>query len=204
MSDNKKKGEGPGSGKAGPEEKRKGFARASSAVAIICAVALGAAVGVGAVALFSSAQNAKDIAALSQAQQQQPAATAQQPEAQVQNAGESTTPGHVHTWVPRYTTVHHDAVYDQVWHEPVYRTETTYHTVCNECDAVIDGYAAAHIEDTGHSGYSTQVPVENEAIAQAGYFEPVLVQDSYDEVITDGVVCSGCGSVQGEGGETEE
>lgn len=72
-----------------------------------------------------------------------------------------------HLWVPQYGSVHHDAVYEQVWHEPVYGTETTYHTVCNTCNALIDGNAAQHIEETGHSGYSTDVPteMENETLA---------------------------------------
>lgn len=77
-----------------------------------------------------------------------------------------------HLWVPQYGSVHHDAVYEQVWHEPVYGTETTYHTVCNTCNALIDGNAAQHIEETGHSGYSTDVPIVNEVVVQSGSHRP--------------------------------
>ena len=66
---------------------------------------------------------------------------------------------HVHTWVPYTTTVHHNAVTTEVQHQPIYDSQTTYHTVCNECEAIIDGNAQAHITDTGHAGYSTNVPI---------------------------------------------
>lgn len=98
-----------------------------------------------------------------------------------------------HLWVPQYGSVHHDAVYEQVWHEPVYGTETTYHTVCNTCSALIDGTAAQHIEETGHSGYSTDVPIVNEVVAQSGYYEPVLVKEAWDETVQTGSVCASCG-----------
>ena len=100
---------------------------------------------------------------------------------------------HAHTWVPNYATVHHDAVYKDVWHEPVYESVTTYHTVCNDCKKTIDGVASDHIEDTGHSGYSTNVPITNEVLKQAGYNEPVLVSEGYDEAVIEGVTCTGCG-----------
>ena len=98
-----------------------------------------------------------------------------------------------HLWVPQYGSVHHDAVYEQVWHEPVYGTETTYHTVCNTCNALIDGNAAQHIEETGHSGYSTDVPIVNEVVVQSGYYEQVLVKEAWDETEQTGSVCASCG-----------
>lgn len=98
-----------------------------------------------------------------------------------------------HLWVPQYGSVHHDAVYEQVWHEPVYGTETTYHTVCNTCNALIDGNAAQHIEETGHSGYSTDVPIVNEVVVQSGYYEQVLVKEAWDETVQTGSVCASCG-----------
>ena len=98
-----------------------------------------------------------------------------------------------HLSVPEYGSVHHDAVYEQVWHDPVYETETTYHTVCNDCQAVIDGTAAQHIADTGHSGYSTDVPIANEVIVQEGYYEDVLTEEAYDETVQTGYVCASCG-----------
>lgn len=99
-----------------------------------------------------------------------------------------------HLWVPQYGSVHHDAVYEQVWHEPVYGTETTYHTVCNICNALIDGNAAQHIEETGHGGYSTDVPIVNEVVVQSGYYEQVLVSEAWDETVQTGSVCASCGA----------
>lgn len=77
--------------------------------------------------------------------------------------------------------------------EPVYGTETTYHTVCNTCNALIDGNAAQHIEETGHSGYSTDVPIVNEVVVQSGYYEQVLVKEAWDETVQTGSVCASCG-----------
>lgn len=100
---------------------------------------------------------------------------------------------HVHTWVPYTTTIHHNAVTTEVQHQPIYDLQTTYHTVCNECEAVIDGTALAHIADTGHAGYSTNVPITAEALRQAGYTETVVLEDAWDETVTDGAICSSCG-----------
>lgn len=108
-----------------------------------------------------------------------------------------------HLWVPQYGSVHHDAVYEQVWHEPVYGTETTYHTVCNTCNALIDGKAAQHIEESDHSGYSTDVPIVNEVVVQSGYYEQVLVKEAWVETVQTGSVCASCGEEKPlEGGAT--
>lgn len=100
---------------------------------------------------------------------------------------------HTHTWVPSTKTVHHNAVTKEVYHEPIYDLQTTYHTVCNECEAVIDGNALAHIADTAHAGYSTNVPISSEVLRQAAYFQTVVVEDAWDETVTEGVVCTSCG-----------
>ena len=110
-----------------------------------------------------------------------------------QDTGIEQSLQHRHTWSPNYETVHHDAVYEDVWHEPVYGEETTYHTVCNSCKEIIDGEAAKHIADTGHSGYSTDVPITNEIVVQEGYFEPVLVKEAYDGTVVETMVCTACG-----------
>lgn len=100
---------------------------------------------------------------------------------------------HVHTWVPSTSTVHHNAETTEVQHQPIYDVQTTYHTVCNECEATIDGHAREHISDTGHTGYSTNVPISVEVLRQAGYSETVVVESAWDETVTDGVVCTACG-----------
>lgn len=144
---------------------------------ILLGIVLGALIAAGVYTALLSAQTADK---------------AQQLEA-VQVQLEQKAEEHTHTWVPNYKTVHHDAVYEDVWHEPVYESETTYHTVCNDCKKTIDGVAADHIADTGHSGYSTNVPITNEVLKQAGYNEPVLVSEGWDETVIDGVTCTSCG-----------
>ena len=106
-----------------------------------------------------------------------------------------------HLWVPQYGSVHHEAVYEDVWRDPVYEKQTTYHTVCNTCQAVIDGKASEHVAETGHSGFSTDVPIENEVVAQEGHYEQVLKKDAWDETVQTGFVCASCGAEKGmEGG----
>lgn len=101
---------------------------------------------------------------------------------------------HVHTWVPSAATTHHNAVTKDIHHEPIYETSTTYHTVCNQCEKIIDGAAQSHIVDTGHAGYSTNVPIVEEVLKTAGYTEVVVVEDAWDETATDGVICTSCGT----------
>ena len=127
---------------------------------------------------------------------------ATKPESKEIDAGDEAQ-DHQHLWVPRYDTVHHDAVYDQVWHDPVYENRTSYHTVCNDCMEVIDGEAREHIEQTGHGGYSTDVPIEDAVMTEAGHYEPVLVEEARDEIVEVGSVCAVCGAER-EGGAADE
>ena len=101
---------------------------------------------------------------------------------------------HEHIWDSDYELVHHEAVYEQQWHEPQYKKETTYHTVCNTCQKVIDNHAAEHISETGHAGYTTNVPIENEVVVAEGYYESVLVEEAYDELVELPETCIVCGS----------
>ena len=79
-----------------------------------------------------------------------------------ESGSDSKEQSHTHDWSITYKTVHHDAVTHTEHVEPVYQNQTTYHTVCNECKQVIDGKADEHIKQTGHSGYSTNVPITDE------------------------------------------
>lgn len=100
---------------------------------------------------------------------------------------------HQHTWVPNVTSVHHDAVTETIEHEAVWGNVTTYHTVCNECHEKIDGIAAQHIAETGHSGYTPNVPITEYQIIEDAWTEEVPVSDAYDETVTNGVICAECG-----------
>lgn len=81
--------------------------------------------------------------------------------------------------------------------DPEYdRNLTTYHTVCNECKQVIDGKADDHIKQTGHSGYSTNVPITDEVMVSEGYDKQVTDTPAYDETVIDKLVCTTCGATK--------
>lgn len=121
----------------------------------------------------------------------------------VEQAGESASAAsqkvddlanrHAHTFVKEYGTVHHDAVTRTVHHDAEYRTVTNMHTVCNDCGQVIDGRAAEHIADTGHAGYSTNVPVKEQELVRAAWDETVVDKAAWDEQVVVSEACSGCG-----------
>lgn len=131
------------------------------------------------------------------------------------NSGSSSkkddTPAHQHNWVAQtktvhhdaqYKTVHHDAVTHQVWHDPV--TEERY--ICNHCGADITSDPWGHIDnsllnggDCGsyHSIYVTVKQGYYETVTdQAAYDEQVQVRDAWDETVTTGYKCSGCGATK--------
>lgn len=99
-------------------------------------------------------------------------------------------------WSITYKTVHHDAVTHTEHVAPVYQNLTTYHTVCNECKQVIDGKADDHIKQTGHSGYSTNVPITDEVMVSEGYDKQVTDTPAYDETVIDKLVCTTCGATK--------
>ena len=111
-------------------------------------------------------------------------------------AGSQQAAAHVHDWTITYKTVHHDAVTHTETVAPVYGSKTTYHTVCNECQQVIDGKADEHIRETGHSGYSTNVPITDEVVVTEGYTHEVTDTPAYDETFPDKMVCTTCGAPQ--------
>lgn len=109
-----------------------------------------------------------------------------------------------HDWTVTYKTVHHDAVTHTETVDPVYGEETTYHTVCNDCGQVIDGIADQHIKDTGHSGYSTNVPITDEVVESEGYTQEVTDTPAYDELVADQLVCTLCGATRSLDATTSE
>ena len=100
---------------------------------------------------------------------------------------------HEHDWAIGYETVHHDAQTHEEIVQPVYETVITYHSVCNECNELIDGHAAEHIVITGHSGYSTNVPVEETRKVADGRIDVIEDSPEYDELVATGRTCTICG-----------
>lgn len=92
------------------------------------------------------------------------------------NSGGGSEPQHTHNWVPQTTVVHHDAVYGTG-------------VECNGCFAQFDSYGAwkAHCnsqldsENTNCMGYHTI---------------NIVLEQAWDETITTGYVCSGCGAAK--------
>ena len=107
---------------------------------------------------------------------------------------EESTPSHVHNWINKTEIIHHDAVYETVWHEPVYETRTTYHDICNQCGAILDGgKAAQHLKSTSCTSCSTDVPRSEQVLVSEGYSERILAQAAWDETVVVGKYCS-CGA----------
>ena len=101
-----------------------------------------------------------------------------------------------HVWIPVYETVKHAAVTHTVEHPIEYGTETTYHTVCNTCSEIVDGATSEHQAKTGHSAWSTNVPITNEIITSNAWSEAVTDTPEYEELVQTGEKCSLCGETR--------
>lgn len=100
---------------------------------------------------------------------------------------------HTHDYVAKYKTVHHKAVTHVKHYPTTYKLETTEHTICNTCGAEIDGKAAKHIKDTGHSGYTKNVPVTKKVVDQKANDVTVVDKKAYDETKLVKYKCVHCG-----------
>lgn len=102
-------------------------------------------------------------------------------------SGSSAAQSHQHNWVAVTTTKHHDAVYRTVNHAAVKERRC----ICDSCNQDITGNFAQHRNASGHSKYHYEYKVVKEA-----YTERVLVSAAYDETVTTGYRCSGCGATR--------
>lgn len=116
------------------------------------------------------------------------------------------TTAHQHNWVAQtktvhhdaqYKTVHHDAATHQVWHDAV----TEEHYICNQCGADITSDPWGHLDAYDHGGYhSSYVTVRQgyyETVTdKAAYDEQVQVSAAWEETVTTGYKCPGCGSTK--------
>lgn len=152
-----------------------------------------------------------------QAPQQSQTQTPQQPQTQVPQQPQTQAPQqsqtqapqqpqtqHTHTWVAQTTTVHHDAVTEQVWvqdsaawDEPVYES----HNFCNGCgqdfgSGVSDAFAI-HLLSCGSGSYHAERvqtgTVHHEA---TGHYETKTITAAWEEPVTTGYVCSECGTTK--------
>lgn len=104
-----------------------------------------------------------------------------------QTTDSSTSSGHQHNWQAITQSVHHDAVYRTVNHAAVKERVT----ICNTCGADVTNNYSGHKASTGHSSSRYETRTVREA-----YSEQVLVSGAWDETITTGYRCSGCGAVR--------
>ncbi|WP_346670680.1 hypothetical protein [Faecalicoccus acidiformans] len=107
------------------------------------------------------------------------------------NTSSSSKPSHTHSWQPQYTTVHHDAVYEQkyVVDQAAWSEERS---ICNQCGADITGNYIAHFKASPScSGYHSEIINHPEQ----GHYENVQVSAAWDEQVLTGYKCS-CGATK--------
>lgn len=102
-----------------------------------------------------------------------------------------------HAWVPVTRTIDHPETSHQAVHDAIYKTTPTLHTVCNECHKAIDGRAQAHLEKTGHVGFTTSVPIDEKVLVKEAWTETVIDEAAWTETVIDGHVCSICDAKTG-------
>lgn len=107
------------------------------------------------------------------------------------NGGGESKPQHVHNWVVQTTVVHHDTVYETVHHDAVMSVE------CNGCHAQFNTYEAwlAHSDSQFDGGNYTCGSYTTYEVSPV-WDEQILVSDAWDETITTGYICSGCGAIK--------
>lgn len=108
------------------------------------------------------------------------------------NPSAQETASHQHNWVVQTKTVHHDAQYRTVHHDAVVK----YVSICNNCGADITGNEAAHIKNSLLNGGNCGSCHEESRAVQAAYDEQVQVSAAWDETVTTGYKCSGCGATK--------
>lgn len=108
------------------------------------------------------------------------------------NPSAQETASHQHNWVVQTKTVHHDAQYRTVHHDAVVK----YVSICNNCGADITGNEAAHIKNSLLNGGNCGSCHEESRTVQAAYDEQVRVSAAWDETVTTGYKCSGCGATK--------
>lgn len=125
-------------------------------------------------------------------------AVQQMPTAKSQQASQ-TAPSEVdahqqaeHVWYPEYGVVHVEKQTHVEHKDATYKQETVNETVCNDCKTVISGKAHEHIEKTGHSGFTRNVPVVEDVVDVPAHDEEVVDWEAHDERRLTGYSCE-CG-----------
>ena len=141
------------------ERARRALTGGVAVAALVAACAVGAIVG-QAIIGQGAVQQAKP------AESQQ----ASQPSANEPDAHETAE----HVWQPEYSVVHVEKQTHMEHRDATYKQATVNETVCNGCKAVITGKAQEHIEKTGHSGFTRNVPVVEDVVDVPAHDEEVV------------------------------
>ena len=151
-------------------------------VALVAVCGIGAALGVGA---GSPAGQPADTSgsAVSAA----PAKPAEEPEP----AAGATEEAH-HTWEPVYGIVHLEKKTHTEHVDATYKEVTEYETLCNVCKLPVTDKAQEHSEKTGHTGFTTNVPVVKEVVDEPAKDVEVTDQEAKDAYALTGYRCD-CG-----------
>lgn len=97
-----------------------------------------------------------------------------------------------HVWQPEYSVMHVEKQAHMEHRDATYKQETVNETVCNDCKAVITGKAQEHIEKTGHSGFTRNVPVVEDVVDVPAHDEEAVDWEAHDERRLTGYSCE-CG-----------
>lgn len=159
------------------ERARRALTGGVAAAAVVAACAVGAIVG-QAIIGQGAVQQAKP------AESQQ----ASQPSANEPDAHQTAE----HVWQPEYSVVHVEKQTHMEHRDATYKQATVNETVCNDCKAVITGKAQEHIEKTGHSGFTRNVPVIEDVVDVPAHDEEVVDWEAHDETRLTGYSCE-CG-----------
>lgn len=159
------------------ERARRALTGGVAAAALVAACAVGAIVGQAFIG-----QEAEQQAKPAESQQ------ASQPSANEPDAHQTAE----HVWQPEYSVVHVEKQTHMEHKDATYKQETVNETVCNDCKAVITGKAQEHIEKTGHSGFTRNVPVVEDVVDVPDHDEEVVDWEAHDESRLTGYSCE-CG-----------
>lgn len=155
-----------------PDAESKEGGSKSSVIISACAIAIALACGIGSIVIAS---------------------TGVTDEAEEQATAIAIDAAYEHDWAIQYETVAHDEVSHEEVVQPVYETIVTHHSVCNECNEIVDGRAQEHIDETGHSGYSTNVPVTESRLVSEGRIDTIVDEPAHEELVATGRICTICG-----------
>lgn len=120
-----------------------------------------------------------------------------------------STPAHTHNWVEQYKTIHHDAEghYEDVLVQEAYDEEVTEEVYdpwecCGICGADITSDPSGHLEvhalngDQGRGVHTEMYKTVTTTVHHDAVYESRWVETAaaYDEKVSDGYICSGCGA----------